>query len=194
MPTKTWYRSLAQLENSPEFLELMHREFPKAASEFPAGFSRRRWLQLMGASLIFGGTVGCRFEQETLAPFATRPANRIPGKPKYFNTTFEIAGVPQALRVTSYDGRPIKVDGNPDHPSSGGASTSFAQATALELYDPDRGRTPMQQQSRDAMARTWLEVDAFIADLSKSWQTSPGCGTRDPCRADEQSDDRPASL
>ena len=174
MTTKTWYRSLAQLENSPEFLELMHREFPKAASEFPAGFSRRRWLQLMGASLIFGGTVGCRFEQETLAPFATRPANRIPGKPKYFNTTFEIAGIPQALRVTSYDGRPIKVDGNPDHPSSAGASTSFAQATALELYDPDRGRTPLQQQNRDVMARTWLEVDAFISELSKGWQTSRG--------------------
>ncbi|WP_373651048.1 TAT-variant-translocated molybdopterin oxidoreductase [Schlesneria sp. DSM 10557] len=174
MPTKTWYRSLAELESTPEFLELMHREFPKAASEFPTGFSRRRWLQLMGASLVFGGSVGCRFEQETLAPFATRPANRIPGKPKYFNTTFEIAGVPQALRVTNFDGRPIKLDGNPDHVSSGGASTSFAQATALELYDPDRARTPVQKQDRDSKARTWLEVDTYLSDLAKGWETSRG--------------------
>ncbi|MFO0918957.1 MAG: TAT-variant-translocated molybdopterin oxidoreductase, partial [Planctomycetaceae bacterium] len=145
MPSKTWYRSLAQLENSPEFLKLMHREFPQAASEFPAGFTRRRWLQLMGASLVLSGAVGCRFQEETLAPFVTRPANRTPGKPKYFNTTFEIAGVSQALRVTSYDGRPIKIDGNPDHASSGGASTAFAQGTSLDLYDPDRARTPTRQ-------------------------------------------------
>ena len=174
MSTNTWYRSLAQLENSPEFLELMHREFPKAASEFPEGVSRRRWMQLMGASLVLSGATGCRFEQETLAPFVTRPANRIPGKPKYFNTTFEIAGVPQALRVTSYDGRPIKLDGNPEHPSSSGASSSYAQGTALELYDPDRGRNPTQLQDLRRVARTWVDVETFFSESSKSWEASRG--------------------
>lgn len=174
MTTKTWYRSLAQLENTPEFLELMHREFPVAASEFPTGVSRRRWLQLMGASLVLSGAAGCRFEQETLAPFVTRPANRIPGKPKYFNTTFEIAGVPQALRVTSFDGRPIKIDGNPSHPSSGGASTSYAQGTSLELYDPDRGRNPTLKQDRTTSAKTWTDVDAAFADWVKAWGANRG--------------------
>lgn len=174
MPSKTWYRSLAELENSPEFVELMHREFPKAASEFPKGVSRRRWLQLMGASLVLSGAAGCRFEQETLAPFATRPANRIPGKPKYFNTTFEIAGTPQALRATSFDGRPIKLDGNAEHVSSGGASTSFAQGTALELYDPDRARKPEQLVDKGALARTWTEVETFFADAAKTWGGAQG--------------------
>ena len=174
MSSKTWYRSLAELENSTEFLELMHREFPKAASEFPKGVSRRRWLQLMGASLILGGAAGCRFEQDTLAPAATRPANRIPGKPKFYNTSFEIAGVAQALRATSYDGRPIKLDGNPDYAAVGGASTSYAQGTTLELYDPDRGRTPTQLQDRSAIARTWVDVDTFLAESAKGWSGSQG--------------------
>lgn len=174
MSSKTWYRSLAELENSPEFIELMHREFPKAASEFPQGLSRRRWLQLMGASLVLGGVAGCRFEEDTLAPFATRPANRTPGKPKYYNTTFEIAGVSQALRATSYDGRPVKLDGNPEHPSSGGASTSYAQGTALELYDPDRGRNPTQYQDRNSIALSWLEVDSFLTKSAETWAKSQG--------------------
>lgn len=174
MSAKAWYRSLAQLENSPEFVEFMHREFPKAASEIPAGLSRRRWLQLMGASFVLSGAVGCRFEEETLAPFATRPANRIPGKPKYFNTSFEVAGVPQALRVTSYDGRPIKMDGNPDHASSGGASSAYAQGMLLDLYDPDRSRTPTQQQSSGVVARTWVEVDAYFAEAARVWEATQG--------------------
>jgi len=176
MSTKSWYRSLAELEDSPEFIELMHREFPQAASEFPTGVSRRRWLQLMGASLVLGGVTGCRFEEETLAPFATRPANRIPGKPKQFNTTFEVAGVPQALRVTSYDGRPIKVDGNPDHPSSGGASSSYAQGTVLDLYDPDRLRAPLQRQNREVLTRTWQDVETFFADAVRRWTADEGVG------------------
>lgn len=176
MPSKTWYRSLSELENSPEFTELMHREFPRAASEFPKGVSRRRWLQLMGASLVLSGATGCRFEEETLAPFATRPANRTPGKPKWFNTTFEIAGVPQALRATSYDGRPIKLDGNAEHVSSGGASTAYAQGTVLELYDPDRLRTPTEQVGRESVTRTWTETNAFFEKSARTWGETKGAG------------------
>ena len=144
MSPTSYYRSLAELENCSEFKEFLRREFPQAASEFPAGVSRRRWLQLMGASLVLSGVVGCRLEKDSLLPFAARPANRIPGKPKHFNTTIEVAGQSHALRATSYDGRPTKLDGNPGHAAAGGSSTARAQAAVLELYDPDRGQSPRE--------------------------------------------------
>ena len=174
--SKTWYRSLRELENTAEFQEMLHREFPEAASEFPKGLSRRRWLQIMGSSLALAGVSGCRFEAETLAPFATRPANRIPGKTQQFNTTVEIAGQARALRATSYDGRPIKLDGNPDHLSSGGASDSYTQATILDLYDPDRGQTPIESTGGSKFNRSWIEADTFLTEQFSQFAGSKGDG------------------
>ncbi|MEZ6044986.1 MAG: TAT-variant-translocated molybdopterin oxidoreductase [Planctomycetaceae bacterium] len=133
-----YWRSLDQLEGTPEFEEFLHREFPQAASEFPEGISRRRWLQLMGASFALAGLTGCRWEQETIAPMATRPANRIPGKTQKFATMVNRGGYAQSLVVTSIDGRPIKVEGNADHSASLGATTGYDQAEILHMYDPDR--------------------------------------------------------
>ena len=135
---KQYWRSLSELENSPEFEEFLHREFPVAASEFPAGVSRRRWLQLMAASLALGGLAGCRYREEKIVPLAKRPEDWVPGKPQRYATTIELAGAPRHLLVTCYDGRPIKVEGNPEHPYSLGATDLFAQACVLDLYDPDR--------------------------------------------------------
>ena len=103
-----YWRSLDELENTPEFQELLHREFPQAASEFPQGVSRRRWLQLMSASLALGGVTGCRYEQEKIAPFAARPHNRVPGEPQQYATSIEYAGSSRHLLVTCYDGRPSR--------------------------------------------------------------------------------------
>ena len=141
-----------QLENSAEFNEAIDRDFGAALeSHGNDGFSRRRWLQLMGASLALGGLSGCRYEEEKIAPFAFRPHDRLPGVPQKFATMTELGGVAIPLLATNYDGRPIKLDGNPDHPDSMGASSAFSQARILEFYDPDRLRMPLIADSPDQM-------------------------------------------
>ena len=128
------------VENTPEFNQAIDRDFGGAINETGDGFSRRRWLQLMGASLALGSVAGCRYEEEKIATFAFRPQNRIPGVTQKYTTMTELGGVAEPLLATSYDGRPIKLDGNPDHDESMGASSSFSQARILEFYDPDRLR------------------------------------------------------
>ncbi|QDU80805.1 Tetrathionate reductase subunit B precursor [Polystyrenella longa] len=159
-----YWRSLDQLEGTPEFEEFLHREFPQAASEFPENISRRRWLQLMGASFALAGMTGCRWEQETIAPFTSRPANRIPGKTQKFATMVNRGGYAHSLIVTSSDGRPIKVEGNIDHPASLGATTAFDQAEMLHLYDPDRRLTVTKIDGDKREEKSWGEALAALQD------------------------------
>lgn len=110
------------------------------------GLSRRRWMQLMGASTALGAAAaGCRYEQETIRPFAVRPEGYIPGATVKKSTLCEIGGVARSLVATIYDGRPIKVDGNELLKSQGLASTSLVQSLTLQLYDPDRSRGVMSR-------------------------------------------------
>lgn len=156
---KTYWRSLNEVEFTPEFEQLVHREFPEAATEFPQGVSRRRWMQLMGASLALGAA-GCRYQEEVIATFARRPEGRIPGETRRFATVLELMGVGIPAVATSYDGRPIKLDGHPAHPDVMGGSSTLLQAAVLELYDPDRSRAPRNA----AGEATW---DAFLS----AWAT-----------------------
>ena len=135
--------SLKQVDESSDIRSAIDRDFGSAIEDLNDGVSRRRWLQLMGASLALGGMSGCRYEEEQIAPYAFRPQNRIPGVPEKYSAVIDFAGVAQPLLATSYDGRPIKLDGNPDHPAVRGSSTSYTQAAILNLYDPDRLRAPM---------------------------------------------------
>jgi MoCo/4Fe-4S cofactor protein with predicted Tat translocation signal len=136
--TITHWRSTAELDNTPDFRAFLEAEFPEAAD--PDGLNRRRWLQLMGASFALAGLAGCKGEDVNVLPFVERPVDRAPGKPQRFATAMELGGSAVGLMVTSIDGRPIKVEGNPGHPQSLGASSALAQASILELYDPDRSR------------------------------------------------------
>ena len=140
-----YYRSLEELENSPQFQELLEREFPDQDPQTISPFTRRRFLQLMGASLALAGAQSCRWEKEDILPFTDRPDGRMPGVPSHYATSFELGGVAQPLLVTNYDGRPIKIEGNAEHPASGGATTAFAQGSVLGLYDPDRSRSPSRR-------------------------------------------------
>ena len=133
-----------ELAGTPGFDAAIDHDFGTVTEELTDSVSRRRWLQIMGASLALGGLSGCRYEEEKIAPFAFRPQGRIPGIPQKFASMLECAGVAQPLVSTNFDGRPIKLDGNPKHPASLGASSPFVQATILEFYDPDRLRTSMQ--------------------------------------------------
>ena len=173
---RPYWRSLSELENSPEFEEFLHREFPEAASEFPQGVSRRRWLQLMGASLALAGLSGCRYQTEKIAPLAVRPENQIPGKPQRYATTVELAGAVRHLLVTCRDGRPTKVEGNPDHPYSRGATDAFSQASILDLYDPDRSSELRQRTGGQAFAKTWEDFQRFASAKFEELKRNDGQG------------------
>ncbi len=154
------WRSLEELSRSPEFLEMVEREFPQAASEWADGVSRRRFLQLMSASLALGGLTACtRQPLELIVPYAEQPEQIIPGKPLFFATSMELDGFATGLLIETQMGRPIKIEGSPEHPASLGATDVFAQASVLDLYDPDRNQT-VQKLGRISTWRSFAEDTA----------------------------------
>ena len=175
--TKQPWRSLAELADAPEFRTFMEAEFPTKAD--PEGVSRRRWLQLMGASLALAGTAGCRWEKEEILPFAKRPEGRVPGVPERYATAMDLSGSAIGLLVTVFDGRPVKIEGNPNHPQSLGATDLLAQAAILNLYDPDRSRHVLRRESggRGGVAK-WEQFDTFAKDHFGKLRQNQGKGTR----------------
>ncbi len=164
---KEYWRSLEQLADAPGFRELVSKEFPGYDADSMSQTSRRRFLKLMGASLALAGftLTGCRrWPQEKLAPYTASPQGRLPGVPEQYATVMETNGVAQGLLVTSFDGRPIKIEGNPSHPFSWtiqdkiGSADAMAQASVLELYDPNRSRRVTFRNGinqRGTKASTW---------------------------------------
>ncbi len=141
-----YWRSLEQLADTPEYRAGLERQ-PALGAEEALQASRRRFLQTLGASISLAGLAGTgciRLPEEKLAPYAHRPENRTPGTPVGYATALEIGGVAQGLLVTSFDGRPIKIEGNPSHPLNRGAADLLAQASVLEMYDPDRSFGALQ--------------------------------------------------
>ncbi len=136
-----YWRSLEELAETPEFQDFLYREFPQGASEWNDPLGRRRFLKLMGASLAFAGLTACtRQPKEVIVPYVRAPEEIIPGKPLFFASAMTLGGVATGLLVESHMGRPTKVEGNPEHPASLGATGVFAQASVLTLYDPDRSQ------------------------------------------------------
>ena len=141
---KTWWRSLDEVVTTEEFQAKMQNEFPEGASELLAtGDDRRHFLKIMGASMALAGlgVAGCRrWPKEHIVPYAHRPEGTMPGIPEHYASCFDFGGIAQGVLVTSNDGRPTKIEGNPMHPDSKGATDAFTQASILDLYDPDRSR------------------------------------------------------
>jgi MoCo/4Fe-4S cofactor protein with predicted Tat translocation signal len=136
-----YWRSLEELAGSDEFQEMMHREFPKGASEWLDDFSRRGFLKTMGASLALAGLTGCtRMPTTEIVPYVRQPENVIPGRPKFYATAFTLGGYASPVLVESHMFRPTKIEGNPEHPASLGGTDIYAQASILDLYDPDRAQ------------------------------------------------------
>jgi len=152
---KQFWRSLAERADTPEFRRWVEREFPAYADEMLAPTPRRNFLKLMGASVALAGMTSCRWPSQEILPFTQRPEEFVPGLPQHYATALEIGGVASALLVKSYDGRPIKVEGNPLHPASRGSSDVFAQASVLELYDPARARDVVDRGQGQAVTRDW---------------------------------------
>ncbi len=158
-----YWRSLQELADTDEFRQQLDHEFP-AGIEAPGGLSRRRFLQIMSASVALTSLAGCRWPVEKIVPFAKRPAGYAPGTPVQFATTFELGPVAHGVLATSYDGRPIKIDGNPGVDLSGGATSAIAQASVLDLYDPDRSRTVISRQGRAAAEADWATFSGWAGE------------------------------
>ncbi len=137
-----YWRSIEELADTPEFRDMVHREFPRQASEWPEGVSRRGFLELSAASLALAGLTACtRQPEEKIVPYVRQPEELVPGRPLHYATSMELAGDSLGVLVESHMGRPTKVEGNPEHPASLGATDVFAQASILGLYDPDRSQS-----------------------------------------------------
>jgi MoCo/4Fe-4S cofactor protein with predicted Tat translocation signal len=137
-----YWRSLEELAGSAEFREMMHREFPKGASEWVDSVSRRGFLKLMGASMALAGMTACTKQPlEPIVPYVRQPEEVVPGRPLFFATAFTLSGYASPILVESHLYRPTKIEGNEQHPASLGGTDIFAQASILGLYDPDRSQT-----------------------------------------------------
>jgi MoCo/4Fe-4S cofactor protein with predicted Tat translocation signal len=136
---RQFWRSLEELADTPELAGFVEREFPAQASEWFDPVGRRGFLKLMGASLALAGATACtRQPDELLVPYVRQPENLVPGRPLFFATAMPLSGSAIGLLAESHEGRPTKIEGNPDHPASLGATDAYSQASVLQLYDPDR--------------------------------------------------------
>jgi MoCo/4Fe-4S cofactor protein with predicted Tat translocation signal len=139
---KQYWRTLEELAEDPHFEALMHREFPRHASEWDEAVDRRDFLKLMGASLALAGMAGCGRPDEThIVPYVKQPDGMILGRPNFYATAMPFGADAIGVLVESHEGRPTKLEGNPDHPSSLGSTSAIVQASILNLYDPDRSQT-----------------------------------------------------
>ncbi len=140
-----YWRSLEELAESTAFRETIRQEFPVWADRWDDcdGVSRRKLLKIMGASLALMGLNGCFYKrpQGKLVPYPNPPEETVPGRPIFFATAMPFCGFGRGVLALSMEGRPIKIEGNPDHPASLGATDVFMQASVLDLYDPDRSRS-----------------------------------------------------
>jgi len=171
--SRTYWRSLAQIEGRPEFRDALEREFPEGASELPAGVTRREMISLLGASLSLAGLAGCiRRPVEEIVPYVTNPEEIVPGIPRYYATTMPFRRSAYGLIVESHEGRPTKIEGNPSHPSTLGASSTRVQASILGLYDPDRSQSVQQHGTRKA----WSDFVTAWGELAKVHAADGGAG------------------
>ena len=170
-----YWRSLEELAGSPDFQEMMHREFPKGASEWLDAVSRRGFMKLMGASLAMAGMTACTKQPlESIVPYVKQPEELIPGRPLFFATAFTLSGYAAPILVESHLYRPTKIEGNDKHPASLGGTDVFAQASILEMYDPDRS----QDIEHLGAMKTWGNfVDEIRGPLSAQ-KAVQGAGMR----------------
>ncbi len=138
---KEYWRSIEEHADSPEFREFVSQEYPHEIEEWDNSLSRRNFVKVMGASLALAGLSGCVIQPpEKIVPYVRPVEGMLPGKPLFLATAMSVGGVATGLLAKAFDGRPVKVEGNPDHPGSRGATDVLAQASLLGMYDPDRSQ------------------------------------------------------
>src|SRR5579863_1983111 len=172
---RRYWRSLDELADTPEFKDWLHREFPQGASELD-GQNRRHFLKIMSASFALAGVAtlgaGCRKPEEKLETFGQQPENYTFGEPQYYATAMptRIGAIP--LVAKSYEGRPIKIEGNSMFPGGNGGTDRYAQVSILDLYDPDRAR----RFTKSGSPASREEALGALDELSKKFAGNSGDG------------------
>src|SRR5438067_9149484 len=172
---KHYWRGLGELNDTPEFRQWLEREFPPGAAELNGDeWSRRDFVKLMGASMALAGVglTSCRRPELHLVPFTKNVEWTIPGKFLYYATAMPRRTGAIPLIATTVDGRPIKLEGNPLHPATGGATDTFVQASILDLYDPSRSQRFVHKGKMSNRA----EFDAYIGTLRNALTSQQGEG------------------
>src|SRR3984893_13683653 len=173
------WRSLDELACTPEYEAFLHDEFPNDPEKEPKssqhGLNRREVLKLMAARAALSGLTACtKLPAQKFVPYVAAPEEVIPGKPLFYATSMVDRGVGIGLLVESHMGRPTKVEGNPDHPGSLGASNIFCQASVLTLWDPDRSQVVL----REGRISDWPAFLAAADDLRGNLASTKGAGLR----------------
>src|SRR5829696_2075369 len=172
---RLYWRSLGELADTEQFREYLHREFPEQASQWNDPQGRRQFLKLMSASLALAGVSACTKQPpEKIIPYVRQPEDLVPGRPLFFATAIPFAGVAAPVLVESHEGHPTKIEGNPQHPASLGATDSFTQAALLDLYDPDRAKTVLYRGE----VRGWGDFLTAMQNVLADQKLKQGAGLR----------------
>ena len=171
-----YWRSLEELARTEKFQDFLHREFPAVdPTELLDSAGRRNFLKVMGASLALAGLTACtRQPEEHIVPYVKTPDGLVPGKPQFYATATTTGGVAAGLLVEAHEGRPTKIEGNPDHPASKGAADVHAQAAVLGLYDPDRSQSVIYLGD----TRTWGDLLGALNGVLAAQRAQKGAGLR----------------
>jgi molybdopterin-containing oxidoreductase family iron-sulfur binding subunit len=169
------WRSLDELTGGEPLRTSLGSRFPDREIPILDASSRRQFLRLMGASLALSGLAGCAVEPlESIVPYVEQPESIVPGKPLFFATAVPFGESGTGVLVESHMGRPVKIEGNPSHPSSEGATDGFTQAEILSLYDPDRSQVVLSE----GRVSTWERFLVLAVDLREQKRKTQGRGLR----------------
>src|SRR5437588_5162273 len=149
-------------------------EFTAGAADWPDELSRRKFIKLMGASIALAGTSCTRQPPEKIVPYVRQPEEVVPGKPLYYATALTLGGYARGVLVETHEGRPTKIEGNPEHPASLGTSDAFIQAELLTLYDPERSQAVI----REGQVSTWDLLLGDLTSAASTWKANGGAGLR----------------
>jgi MoCo/4Fe-4S cofactor protein with predicted Tat translocation signal len=172
---KDYWRSVEEFADAPEFEEFVKHEYPAQAEEWDNSLSRRNFIKVMGASLALAGLSGCVIQpNEKIVPYVSQPEFIVPGKPLFYATAMTLGGVATGLLAKSNEGRPTKIEGNPEHPGSLGATDVLAQASLLNMYDPDRSKEILYRGD----PRTWQALMTELRSKTDENRGDGGAGVR----------------
>ena len=183
-----YWRSLDEVADTPEFREWLGREFPAGASELHAdGVTRRNFMKVMSASFALAGVglTGCRRPLEHIVPFSRLPEDYAHGVAQYYATAMPTRFSAVPLVVKSHEGRPIKIEGNAEHPDSNGGTNAWTQASILNLYDVDRAKR-FVRGGRNGTALTRDSALQYLAQVGQRFAANQGAGLaflHEPCNS-----------
>ncbi|MER2196540.1 TAT-variant-translocated molybdopterin oxidoreductase [Methylobacterium brachiatum] len=168
-----FWRSLDAVADSPEFRDYLAAEFPSAA-RLAASPERRGFLKLMAASFALGGLTACGggASRDYEVPYVNQPERLVPGTDLSYASSAVFDGFGNGILVTTRNGRPLKIEGNPEHPWSLGGTDVLAQASVLGLYDPFRSQA-VQHLGKPS---SWAAFRAELQAQMPAWHAAGGEG------------------